>query len=62
MNLEGVTHESVGYYYCIKRSVFDQNTFDEQPDLLEKLVEDDDASRIYIFVRGKFYCILWGNS
>lgn len=52
MVLEGVTHESVGFYYCIKKSVFDPNAFDEQPDLLDKLVEDDDASKIYIFVRG----------
>lgn len=47
-----MTHESVGYYYCIKKSVFAPNAFDEQPDLLDKLVEDDDASKVYIFVRG----------
>lgn len=55
MVLERVTHESVGYYYCIKKSFFDQNAFDEQPDLLAKLIEDDDAARVYIFVRGLLF-------
>ncbi|KAL5278984.1 KDR family protein [Megaselia abdita] len=51
MVLKEVTHASVGYYYCIKSKTFDSALIDEQPDLLNKLIEDEDASRIYIFVR-----------
>lgn len=63
MSLAKISHESVGYYYCYKIQLVPniEDLFD-QPDLLDKLIENDDASRVYMFVRGMFCDLqLWTN-
>lgn len=51
MVLERVKFGSVGYYYCIKNITYDEELM-ISPKLLDKIVDDEEASRIYVFVRG----------
>lgn len=45
LELTNVTYRYVGYYYCVKNS-------SDPDDSLEVLLENEQASRIYLFVEG----------
>lgn len=56
ITLNSVTHENVGYYYCVDEDYFILKKTD-----IDTMLKQKRASRIYLFVKGTHFQILLQN-
>lgn len=60
LNLMSVTHENVGFYYCVKNSLITDDLLARIEDLgeeeliFDELFHEHKVARIYLFVEGWF--------